>query len=262
MERVNGGGAVSILDRIVDGFGMLGGILILCNAAFITYEVVMRYIFNAPTIWVQEVTIYLTILSGFLALAYALKENAHVKVDFVTAHLGGKTALAVEILAALMAILFVVVLGWEGIKMALGTFEAHEHSPTLLRVPVWIPQSFIPLGAALLLLEYLRLAARLIGRFLSGESTPPEAGKSFWAGPVSIFLMGAGVLMGLWLLKVNLYLGLLLLFTSLLICGLPVAFSLGLFGMFGLYILFGGAPMLVQVPIVAYKSNEKVGFGR
>jgi C4-dicarboxylate transporter DctM subunit len=256
MEHVNGGGSASILDRIVDGFGMIGGVLILCNAVFITFEVVMRYIFNAPTIWVQEVTIYLTILSGFLALAYALKENAHVKVDFVSVHLRGRTALALEILAALMAILFVAVLGWEGIVMALKTFEAHEHSPTLLRVPVWIPQSFIPLGAALLLLEYLRLAARLIGRFLSGESTPPATARSFWTGPVSIVLMGAGVLMGLWLLKVNLYLGLLLLFTSLLICGLPVAFSLGLFGMFGLYILFGGAPMLVQVPIIAYATMD------
>jgi C4-dicarboxylate transporter DctM subunit len=254
MERVSGGGAVSILDRIVDGFGMIGGVLILCNAAFITYEVVMRYIFNAPTIWVQEVTIYLTILSGFLALAYALKENAHVKVDFVSVHLHGRTALALEILAALMAILFVAVLGWEGIVMALNTFEAQEHSPTLLRVPVWIPQSFIPLGAALLLLEYLRLAFRLVQRVLSGESTPQQTHKSFWAGPVSIVLMAAGILIGLWFLKVNLYLGLLLLFTSLLICGLPVAFSLGLFGMFGLYILFGGAPMLVQVPIVAYAN--------
>jgi len=256
MEHANGGGSVSILDRIVDGFGMIGGVLILCNAVFITYEVVMRYVFNAPTIWVQEVSIYLTILSGFLALAYALKENAHVKVDFVSVHLRGRTALALEILAALMAILFVAVLGWEGIVMALKTFEAHEHSPTLLRVPVWIPQSFIPLGAALLLLEYLRLAARLIGRFFSGESTPPATARSFWAGPVSIVLMGAGVLMGLWLLKVNLYLGLLLLFTSLLICGLPVAFSLGLFGMFGLYVLFGGAPMLVQVPIIAYATMD------
>ena len=256
MERASGEGNISILDRIVDSFGMLGGLLILCNAAFITYEVVMRYVFNAPTIWVQEITIYLTILSGFLALAYALKENAHVKVDFVSVHLRGRTALALEILAALMAILFVAVLGWEGIVMALNTFEAHEHSPTLLRVPVWIPQSFIPLGAALLLLEYLRLAVRLVQRFLSGETAPQQTGKAFWAGPVSIVLMGAGVLMGLWLLKVNLYLGLLLLFTSLLICGLPVAFSLGLFGMFGLYILFGGAPMLVQVPIVAYATMD------
>ena len=256
MKRAGGEGDTSILDRIVDGFGMIGGVLILCNAVFITYEVIMRYIFNAPTIWVQEVTIYLTILSGFLALAYALKENAHVKVDFVSVHLRGRTALALEILAALMAILFVAVLGWEGIVMALKTFEAHEHSPTLLRVPVWIPQSFIPLGAALLLLEYLRLAARLIGRFFSGESTPPATARSFWAGPVSIVLMGAGILMGLWLLKANLYLGLLLLFTSLLICGLPVAFSLGLFGMFGLYVLFGGAPMLVQVPIIAYATMD------
>jgi len=37
MEHVNGGGSASILDRIVDGFGMIGGVLILCNAVFITF---------------------------------------------------------------------------------------------------------------------------------------------------------------------------------------------------------------------------------
>lgn len=258
MEQVSKRDPASILDRIVDGFGLIGGALILCNAVFITYEVFMRYVFNEPTIWVQEVSIYVTLLSGFLALAYALKEHAHVKVDFVIIHLRGRTAIALEIIAALLGIFFVAVMTWEGIMMALKAFDADELSPTLLRVPIWIPQSFIPLGGALLLMEYVRLAVRLIKQFLSGEWVQQEAGKSPWAGTAGAFLIVAGIVTGLVLLKVNLYLGLLLLFTLLLICGLPVAFALGLFGLFGLYILFGGAPMLVQVPIVAYATMDNL----
>lgn len=258
MEQVGESSSVSILDRIVDGFGLVGGLLILCNAVFISYEVFMRYIFNQPTIWVQEVSIYVTLLSGFLSLAYALKENAHVKVDFVIVHLRGRTALFVEIIATLMGILFVTVLTWEGIMMALKAFEDQELSPTLLRVPMWIPQSFIPIGGILLLVEYGRLALRFFRQILYGESTSQEASTSLWTGPLSAVLLIGGVVAGLVLLKVNLYLGLLLLFTFLLICGLPVAFALGLFGLFGLYVLFGGAPMLIQVPIVAYATMDNL----
>ena len=51
-------------------------------------------------------------------------------------------------------------------------------------------------------------------------------------------------------------LGLFLLFFVLLFSGLPVSFALGLFGVFGLYFLFGGGPMLMQTPVVAYSTLD------
>lgn len=239
----------------MDGFGLLGGILILINSGFITYEVVSRYVFNAPTIWVMEVSIYMTMLSGFISLAYALKEHAHVKVDFVTVHLESRTAVAVEILASLLAIVFVIILTWEGLQMAVKTFDVGEHSPTLLRVPTWIPQSFIPFGALLLLLQYVRQLKELIRKWGSAD-TPAHASASALKGPLAVAFIFAGIFLGVYLLRVHLYSGLLLLFTTLLICGLPVAFALSLFGLCGLYMLFGGAPMLVQVPIIAYATMD------
>jgi C4-dicarboxylate transporter DctM subunit len=37
---------------------------------------------------------------------------------------------------------------------------------------------------------------------------------------------------------------------------MPVAFALGLFGLFCFYFLFGGAPMMVRIPIMAYSSLD------
>jgi C4-dicarboxylate transporter DctM subunit len=62
--------------------------------------------------------------------------------------------------------------------------------------------------------------------------------------------------LSLFLLKVSMNLGLLLLFFVLLFSGLPVAFALGLFGVFGLYFLFGGGSLLMQTPIVAYSTLD------
>ncbi|MFA7068197.1 MAG: TRAP transporter large permease subunit, partial [Acidaminococcaceae bacterium] len=51
-----------------------------------------------------------------------------------------------------------------------------------------------------------------------------------------------------------------ILFTALLLVfiaiGLPVAFSLGVAGVFGMYVFMGGASSLTQIPILAYKALD------
>ena len=108
----------SFWDILIEGCGLLGGALIPVVALCITYEVVMRYFFRAPTVWVSDVSIYLTIASICLSVAYTLKEKGHVRVDFITNLLSGRTALIQEIFTTLLGILYCVVLGWEGAKIA------------------------------------------------------------------------------------------------------------------------------------------------
>ena len=79
-------------DKVIVGFGLASGILIVLNGLFSSYEVIMRYFFNSPTVWVLEITIYLVIASTFFALAYALLQKAHVKVDFITNYLTPRTS--------------------------------------------------------------------------------------------------------------------------------------------------------------------------
>jgi TRAP-type C4-dicarboxylate transport system permease small subunit len=159
MQAVEASG--SFYDRIIVGSGLLGGGLIVLNGLFVTYEVLMRYLFNSPTVWVMEISIYVTLASAFLSFAYALRQGAHVKVDFITNYLSGRTLILLEIFTSLLAILFCVILGWEGAKMAMTSYQNWEVSPTVLRVPVFIPQSFIPLGTILLTLEFIRLLIHL-----------------------------------------------------------------------------------------------------
>jgi C4-dicarboxylate transporter DctM subunit len=101
---------------------------------------------------------------------------------------------------------------------------------------------------------------RLLGsgmRDPAGLPTTTAAGQESAMSPyliptIFIFLLIASLI----LLKVNIYLGLLILFMVLLFSGMPVSFALGLFGVFGFYFLFGGARMLVQVPVVAYSTVD------
>jgi len=251
-------------DRVIRELGLLGGILITLNGVFVTYEIIRRYVFNSPTIWVFEVTIYVVIASTFLAFAYVLMEKAHVKVDFITNHLSPRTVTLLEIVTSSLAILFCLVLDWESGKMALAAFKSGEISPSVLRVPMFIPESFVPIGSFLLTVQFIRYLRNL---FIDLANSKSSKGEESTVDPLSTLgltisealvsgIFVAVLALSLYLLKVNPYLGLFLLFFVLLFSGIPVAFALGLFGVFGIYCLFGGAPMLMQVPVVAYSTLD------
>lgn len=247
------------LDHLIVNAGLIGGALIPVAAFCIAYEVMMRYFFRSPTTWVADVSIYIILASTFLSLAYALKEKAHVKVDFVTNHLSPKTATILEIATAVLAILYCSVLGWEGAKMAVTSYQLGELPAAIFKIPMFIPKSFIPFGAALLIIQLLLLLKDLIlslssekkrleSRLTRQDSVIPHA----WvAGSFIAFLLLSFVL-----LKASVNLGLLVLFFVLLLSGIPVAFALGLFGLFSFYFVFGGAPMMVRIPIMAYATLD------
>jgi C4-dicarboxylate transporter, DctM subunit len=258
---------VNLFDRISKGLGLLSGILILLNGVFCTFEVVSRYFFNAPTIWVMEITIYLIVASTFLALAYVLMEKAHVRVDSIVNYLSPRTAVTLEVCTSALAILYCLVLVWEGTKLTLTAYGTWEVSPTLLKVPMFIPQLFIPLGGLLLTIQFIRYFGSLLKDvILSRYGDPGAAGwearagkrsqgfsiRQFGVSAAFFTLLGCSLI----LLKINVYAGLLILFLVLLFGGIPVAFGLGLFGVFGFYFLFGGSRMLIQVPVMAYSALD------
>ena len=128
----------------------------------------MRYVLHAPTIWVAEISIYNVIAGTFLALAYVLLKKAHVGVDSVITLLSPGTALVLEILTTILAIVYCVVIDWEGIRMVASSYNMAEVSPTLLQVPMAIPQLFIPLGALFLTFQFFRLLWGLLKSLASG----------------------------------------------------------------------------------------------
>ncbi|NDV87903.1 TRAP transporter small permease subunit [Aurantimonas aggregata] len=67
--------------------GRIAALLLLPLVFAMVYEVVSRYVFDAPTQWAFEVS-YMMMGTIFLfGLSYALRNNAHVNVDFIHAHL-------------------------------------------------------------------------------------------------------------------------------------------------------------------------------
>ena len=79
------------VDATSAAFGMAGGVLLALCALIVTYDVVARYVFRAPSMWVFEISALLTLVAVFFTVSYGLKEGSHVSVQVLTRLLPPRT---------------------------------------------------------------------------------------------------------------------------------------------------------------------------
>lgn len=71
------------LDRCILWIGNLLSLLFVVTVAISFFEILMRYLFNAPTIWVHESASFIGGSLFVLGGAYALANNKHVRVVLI-----------------------------------------------------------------------------------------------------------------------------------------------------------------------------------
>jgi len=157
--------AIAFLSRVA---GVVAAFLIGAAVIVICQMVVERYLLNMTTIWQIDVVTYCIVGATFIGSAYVLMTRGHVNVDVLPFHVTGRARFWLALLTALLGFSFSVVL------FVLCTLYWHEawvndwHSDTVWRAPLWVPYFAMPVGLALLVLQYIaELLALVTGR------TPP-----------------------------------------------------------------------------------------
>ena len=142
--------------RVARWLALAGGVVALVITLLITYDVGMRYLFDDPQLFVDELAGFLQVFVIFSGLAYAFTSGAHVRVDLLTSHLRPvrRARLRLVSLAAGLAVLMLVT--W---VTALSAYTAFDYGrvSTVELYPLWIPMVMIPLG--LLFLAWVMLVA-------------------------------------------------------------------------------------------------------
>ncbi len=151
-----------LVDRIVTWAARLGGLLFLAVGLFVFYEVVCRYVFNSPTLWVMDYSIYCVMWAVFLGLAYTMRRRGHVLVDIVLKKISPIRRFFIEIGTHLLILGFFLILFAAGLSSCLEAVRMNELTMSALFIPLYYPMSAIPLGALLMCLEEIATVARLL----------------------------------------------------------------------------------------------------
>jgi TRAP-type mannitol/chloroaromatic compound transport system permease small subunit len=125
----------SKLANAIDSFnrkqGDITSLLIIPLIGVIVYEVIMRYGFNAPTVWGFEVTAFIYGMHYMFGIAYTDVRKGHVQVDIFT-------SLAPKKIQALLGAITTIVLfmpvmtcmTWAATKFAWTSVSLVEHNST------------------------------------------------------------------------------------------------------------------------------------
>ena len=162
------------VDRVSDLAGYVSGVLILVSTLIICEAVTLRYVLGAPTVWQTELSIYLLMFAAFVGGAYGLKHGDHVNVDLVIEKLPGKARVAANILAALLGLLFVVVVAVISFKLWWFATSTGQRSGTAWNPPMTFPYFIIPLGMTLMGLQYLSIIYDRVRELRAGDEDLKE----------------------------------------------------------------------------------------
>ncbi len=112
-----------------------------------SYEVLARYLFDSPTIWAYEVGYMLTGSHFLLAMAFALREGQHIRIDIFSGHFSQRTRAMID-LAGYAVLLPLTV--WLTLALTrhfwTGYANSEKSGQSALNMPVWPanPRTFNP----------------------------------------------------------------------------------------------------------------------
>jgi len=133
-------------------------------------EVVLRYGFNRPTIWANELSQLIFGVYFVIGGAYTALHSGHVSMDLFYRKLGGrKQAILSVITTIVFATLFLVLLLWAGVQDAWRLTLQNRSTGSLWDPPLWPARWGFVMAVLLLILQMLANFVRDLHKSLTGR---------------------------------------------------------------------------------------------
>ena len=137
--------------------------LTLCMVVVTFVVVVMRYVFDAGLIWVQESVVWMHAAVFMLGAAYTLRDEEHVRVDVFYRSMSPRRRAWVDLVGVVIFLLpLCSFLAWNSFDFVTQSWSIREAS----RESGGLPYPFVPMLKSVLLLMPLAVAMQGVSLFL------------------------------------------------------------------------------------------------
>jgi TRAP-type C4-dicarboxylate transport system permease small subunit len=168
------GGVVGPLNQ---GFGVIGQAGLVFMVASITYDVILRYVFIAPTHWALEVNTFLLAFLCVIPAGNVLRVGSQIRITFLYDRLTPAVKARLDILRAAAGLFFCTIMIWKGADMAWKAWLHNDRMSTSLGTPMVIPYLFLPIGFLLLALQYLSNVTSTLRKSPAAPAAQPPSEK-------------------------------------------------------------------------------------
>ncbi len=152
------------IDALNEKTGLFAAWLTTFMVITVVYDVIMRYGFKKGNIAVQEMEWHIFAVVFLIGAAYALKKDAHVRVDILYTKLSAKKRAWVDLLGTFIFLIpFCILVIYSTTTFIESSWAVREVSPDPGGLPCrYILKAMIPAGFFLLILQGISQAIKNI----------------------------------------------------------------------------------------------------
>jgi len=153
------------LGRLIDRGGIVFAVGITCSMLILIQEIVLRYVFGAPTIWAHETTVFLCAVAFVYGGLYCTARDQHIRVVILYDHVTGRAKRFLDAaicIISMIASLFFAWAAWLMVKRAIFRPDGTLHFETSGSAwdpsyPAWL-KLFLLATLCVMALQFLVLA--------------------------------------------------------------------------------------------------------
>ena len=104
------------VNKILDGIAVLCMVLILL---LVVAQVVLRYVFNSPLTWSEELAVFVMIWLTFIGSLICMRDKEHIEVTILVDHLPRPLQRIVVAFSRLASVFFLLVVAYYGFELVM-----------------------------------------------------------------------------------------------------------------------------------------------
>jgi TRAP-type C4-dicarboxylate transport system permease small subunit len=140
----------SRLNRWVVVLSMLA-LVVAC--LILTAGMLMRYFFQSPTDWQDELCVFLLVGSVFLTAAAVQSQRGHIGIDAITGWLSPRANRWRLWMTDVLSLAFCSFFCWKSLALLWEAWDEGMTTSSTWASPLWIPYGLMSLGMVLLVLQ-------------------------------------------------------------------------------------------------------------
>ncbi len=160
----------SALDKTITAMMVLGAAIIVIDMLAVSVDVILRYSLGITYTGLFEIMEYSLLWMTFLATAWLLKINGHIRLDLILDRLNPRRKVIANIATSVICEILMGFLIWYSVKLTVNDFINGTYLSTVLQPIKWPIEIIIAIGYILLFIVMLRRIIDLVKTWQSLSS--------------------------------------------------------------------------------------------
>ncbi len=140
----------------------------------VSYDVLMRYFFDEPQLFVDDLTSFLLVAIIFLGAGPVFYKGGHIRIDLLTSRLKSKTQSRLRVITLSIGIALLGIVIYETMVSTVVAFQTGRVS-AVMNYPLWIAMFFVPLGLIFMVFfMVVGLVKEVKGKVEKGPAGPKD----------------------------------------------------------------------------------------